>query len=160
MTGQIVIKSSSTAFKRRQPLLIPKTLTSSPSASPPSKNSSSNVGEIAGVTAANCFIVCCCCPCIIVEFVILAVYKVPVTVFRRILKKRRLKKRKIKKERSGDCEVYEKSCYDDEFSTVDWNDDLNLIKVSLDGSAMDLDKKMWDQFHQTGFWRSSSQRNS
>uniref|UniRef100_A0A803LXK1 Uncharacterized protein n=1 Tax=Chenopodium quinoa TaxID=63459 RepID=A0A803LXK1_CHEQI len=28
-----------------------------------------------------------------------------------------------------------------------------MIKVSVDGSTVELERKMWEQFHDTGFWR-------
>ncbi|KNA15664.1 hypothetical protein SOVF_096130 [Spinacia oleracea] len=166
MTGQIVIKSSSAATNRRKPLLT-KTLT--PSQTPP-KKSSSNVGEVAGVTAANCFVVCCCCPCVLVEFVILAVYKVPVNLCRRVWRTRRrkimMKKRRkngilegAKEGRSGGSEVYYKAGFVDEL-TDKHRKEFEMIKISVDGSTVELDQKMWEQFHDTGFWRSSSRRNS
>lgn len=129
------------------------------------KKSLSNVGEVAGGTAANCAVVTCCCPCVMFECILLIVYKVPASIFRRIWRKKRQKrliKKKVgflKEEESG-CssvgEVYDKR-YVDEVSDVDLKE-FEMIKVSIDGSAVELDKKMWDRFHNTGFWRSPSQR--
>ncbi|XP_021721032.1 uncharacterized protein LOC110688571 [Chenopodium quinoa] len=149
------------ASTRRQPLLT-ENLTSP-------KKSSSNVGEVAGVTTANCVAVCCCCPCILVEFIIMVVYKVPVNLCRRMLRRRRkmMKRKKMKKGLleeakevgSGVSEVYYKTGFVDEFSDV-YKKEFEMIKVSVDGSTVELERKMWEQFHDTGFWRSSSQRFS
>lgn len=52
------------------------------------------------------------------------------------------------------------SGYYDAVSDVDLRD-FETIKVSIDGSeeAVELDKKMWEQFHNAGFWRSQSRRH-
>lgn len=100
----------------------------------------------------------------------MAVYKVPVNLCRRMLKEIRRKKMMKKRKKIGileqgkevgSCgyEVYYKTGFVDKFSTVDL-DDFEMIKVSVDGSTVELDRKMWDQFHNAGFWRSSSQRFS
>ncbi|KAL2945537.1 DNA-directed RNA polymerase subunit beta [Bienertia sinuspersici] len=160
MTGQIVIRSSVTATNRRQPLL-KGSLTPSPN------KRSSNVGEVAGKTTANCFLVCCCCPCVVIEFVILAVYRVPASICRRIWRKRssKMKIKRRKKigfleeiESGGSSEVYYKTgVWVDESRDFDQSM-LEIIRVSFDDerSTVDLDMKMWDQFNSAGFWRSSS----
>jgi len=52
------------------------------------------------------------------------------------------------------------SGYYDAVSDVD-SRDFETIKVSIDGSAeaVELDRKMWEQFHNAGFWRSQSRRH-
>lgn len=132
------------------------------------RKSSSNVGELAGGTAANCVVVSCCCPCVVFECLILAVYKVPANLCRRMVKKKRQKgvlkkkKRLLEEAKEGESssvgEAYgNETGYVDEVSDVDWKE-VEMIKVSVDGSALELDKQMWDRFNNTGFWRSPSQR--
>lgn len=60
---------------------------------------------------------------------------------------------------SGGIEVYYKAGYINELADVH-RKEFEMIKVSVDGSTVDFDRKMWEQFHDTGFWRSSSQRKS
>uniref|UniRef100_A0A7C9ASR6 Uncharacterized protein n=2 Tax=Opuntia streptacantha TaxID=393608 RepID=A0A7C9ASR6_OPUST len=172
MAGHIVIRSSPVDLTRRQPL-IAGTLTPPGTPLPPPPRtmhkSSSNVGEVAGGTAAGCFVVCCCCPCVLVEFVLLAVYKVPATICRRILRKRRRKMIKKKKgllQQAAEISPngrggFHHPSYSDELSDVDFRE-FETVKVSIDGSAeaVELDKQMWDQFNSTGFWRSPSQRHT
>lgn len=165
MPGQIVIRSSQMG---------PGQIATPPPPPPRRKKSLSNVGELAGGTAANCFVVSCCCPCVVVEFLILAVYKLPVSVLRRLWKKKGQKlllKRKRNNNNKGLLEEGELSSvsgvhvhgnnndvgYVDEVSDFDWKE-FEMIKVSVDGSAVELDKQMWDRFNTTGFWRSPSQR--
>lgn len=173
MTGHIVIRSSPVNLTRRQPLLA-GTLTPPGTPSPPMgtmHKSSSNVGEVAGGTAAGCVVVCCCCPCVLVEFLVLAVYKVPAAICRRMLRKRRqkmIKKRKGLLQQAaaeslpdGGVGDFHHPSYSDELSDVDFKE-FETVKVSIDGSAeaVELDKQMWDQFNSTGFWRSPSQRHT
>ncbi|KAL9333041.1 hypothetical protein Peur_073180 [Populus x canadensis] len=118
-------------------------------------------GEVAGGTAA----VCCCCPCTVINLLVLAVYKVPACLCKKAKTRHRLRKKK-QKERSllstssggsreeelqsekKATEVVEKGkCCDHH----DHNHDEET-------EAVDLEKQMWDQFYNTGFWRSPSQR--
>lgn len=180
MTGQIVIRSSPVALARRKPVLA-GTLTPARSPAttatptPPrrrSRKSSANVGEVAGGTAAGCLVVCCCCPCVLVEFLFLAVYKVPATVLRRIYRKKIAAKRMKKKggggivkqavEGSGVGETTHHHCGNcDELTDVDLKE-FEKVKVSIDGSAeaIELDRQMWAQFQNSGFGRSLSQRHN
>ncbi|XP_056687265.1 uncharacterized protein [Spinacia oleracea] len=163
MTGKIVIRSS-------EMTQTPPSGTLPPPETPvrTRKKSLSNVGEVAGGTAANCVVVSCCCPCVLMEFFILAVYKVPASVCRRVWRKKRQKvlmkkkKRFLEEAKEVGCssvgEAHNKS-YVDELSDVDWKA-LEMIKVSTDGSAVELDRQMWDQFSNMGFWRSPSQRHN
>ncbi|KAL9228633.1 hypothetical protein vseg_004188 [Gypsophila vaccaria] len=140
-----------------------------------SKKSSPNVGEVAGGTAANIFVVCCCCPCGLAECLIMSMYKVPVNIVRRMWRKRcrrkltakrSSKKRFLEEEEGGDgggggggegggCVGY---C--DEKCDVEMEEFEKMKKVTVDGSEMELDRRMWDQFDNTGFWRTCSQRHT
>lgn len=167
MTRQILIRSSPVSLIRRKPLLDGDQTP----ATTPTPSSSSNVGEFAGGTAAECFVVCCCCPCALLEFLFLVVYRVPATFYGRIWRKRRHKMMMMKKKRKGllqqaaaaaegssVSESHHYTGYCDELSDVDLRE-FEKVKVSIDGS-IELDNMMWDQFQNMGFWRSSSQRHS
>ncbi|GMH11148.1 hypothetical protein Nepgr_012989 [Nepenthes gracilis] len=152
MTGRIVIQSTP-VVQRRQRLLSSK---SSPS--PPREKA--NVAEVAGGAAAECAAICCCCPCAMMNCLILAAYKVPMVILRRMWKKQRLK-RLLKKKALLHPQTTGPICCSDELPEADGLKEFEMIKVSVNGSteAIDLDKEMWERFHNTGFWRSPSQRH-
>ncbi|XP_074266406.1 uncharacterized protein LOC141589673 [Silene latifolia] len=174
MSGQTVTRSTSTtSTNRRQPLIAVFATTRSTS------TSSTNVREVAGGTTGNVCLLCCCCPCVLLEFLVLAVYKVPMNVVRRMWKSQRrktlTKKRKKKKvilEEAMEVNVtnqQQRHCqhqpgqhvvgYIDELSDVEFKE-FEKVKVSIDGlaEAVELDKQMWDRFRDAGFWRSPSQK--
>ncbi|CAL0326694.1 unnamed protein product [Lupinus luteus] len=127
-----------------------------------------HVGEVIGGTAADCVAVCCCFPCGLANFVILAVYKLPAGLCRRVLKKRS-RQRTVKEGRSppikrhhcscGCCDVnslrVHPMCEDDAYDIKT----LHSIEHN-DKDAMALEEEMWDRFYSTGFWRSSSRRET
>ncbi|KAK7378885.1 hypothetical protein VNO80_04334 [Phaseolus coccineus] len=144
------------ASNRRQPLLQRR----------PSKLAT-RVGEVVGGTAAECVAVCCCIPCGVANFLVLAIYKVPAALCRRMLRQRR--HRKIAKEgllkptrrncSCGCCEDVNGSrifpmCANDAFDIKR----LHSPEPDSDDETLALEKEMWDQFYSTGFWRSSSNR--
>ncbi|CAK8575711.1 unnamed protein product [Lathyrus sativus] len=122
-------------------------------------------GEVAGGAAAECTAVCCCCPCAILNFVVLAVYRVPAGLFRKALNRRRRRMMKngvsVKK---NDVVLLQS-----QRSSIAGND-YRIDSISLeerlekDRSAdekseeVTLEKEMWARFAGTGFWRSDSQR--
>ncbi|GAB2285643.1 hypothetical protein Dimus_020084 [Dionaea muscipula] len=157
MTGKIVIQSSASS-KRRQPLLPNK-----PAAASSSSSTGHTVGEVAGGAAAECAAVCCCCPGVVVECLILAVYKAPSGICRRIHKKMILRKKRglgLLHHHHHHGEMTSGIISDDFPGPIDLKE-FEMINVSFNGSteAIDLDKVMWEQFHDTGFWRSPSQRH-
>ena len=143
------------ASNRRQPLLQRQ----------PSKLAT-RVGEVVGGTAAECVAVCCCVPCGVANFLVLAIYKLPAALCRRMLRQRR--HRKIAKEgllrptrRHCSCGCCEDvtgrifpMCANDAFDV----ERLHSPEPDSDDDTLALEKEMWDQFYNTGFWRSSSNR--
>lgn len=125
--------------------------------------------EVAGGATAECAAVACCCPCSVLNLLVLVMYKVPAGLFRKALRHKR-RRRIMKKERLlpapglGKCDGKEV-----EICTVmsgdpvmmakalEKYDDVTLI-LGKDDGMMKLEKEMWEQFYQTGFWRSPSQR--
>ncbi|GMI92281.1 hypothetical protein like AT3G11690 [Hibiscus trionum] len=114
-------------------------------------------GKAIGVTAAECTAVCCCCPCGILELLVLALYKFPARLCQKVCrwkKRRRMKKeqdlmgptkrRSTRHELEVDLDRMMGRCGSDN------HDDCARV--------VDFENKMWDQFHETGFWRSPSQR--
>ncbi|OIV92268.1 hypothetical protein TanjilG_00286 [Lupinus angustifolius] len=155
MSNKIVLRQATSSNHRLHQLLQTQ----------PSKH---HVGEVVGGTAAECVAVCCCCPCGLVNFLILTVYKLPAGICRRMLKTRR-RKRLIKEGRFPPIKRGHCSCsYCDinglRIHPMCANDAFDIKTLhSLepdDKDAMALEKEMWDKFYSTGFWRSSSRRES
>ncbi|KAJ1390667.1 hypothetical protein SESBI_37264 [Sesbania bispinosa] len=152
MSNRIVLRSTASSTNRRQPLLKSQ-----------SSKTGSRVGEVIGGTAA----VCCCCPCGIANFLVLAIYKVPAGLCRQMLRKRR-RQRMIKEglfpPKRHNCSC---GCCDDvngpriyPLCANDASDIKKLHSQEPDMEALALEKEMWDRFYSTGFWRSSSRRES
>lgn len=156
MSNKIVLRPTASGSNRRQPLLQSQ-----------SSKVGCRVGEVVGSTAAECVAVCCCCPCGIANFLILAIYKLPAGLCRRMLRTRR--RRRIvnegllpPKRRNCSC-----GCCDDvngprihPMCVNDASDLKRLHSSEPDKDALALEKEMWDRFYSTGFWRSSSRRES
>ncbi|KAL8147493.1 uncharacterized protein LOC141693631 [Apium graveolens] len=136
------------------------------------RSSSSNINpssgkrlkEVAGGATAECAAVACCCPCSVLNLLVVVMYKVPAGLFRKALRHKR-RRRIMKKERllpgsgkevevrtmlSGDSVMMVKA--------MEKNDDASSKALGKDDGMMKLEKEMWEQFYQTGFWRSPSQR--
>jgi len=164
MSSKVVLRQVQSSNHRRQPLL------------QQSKNSlragtSTRLGEAVGGTAA----VCCCAPCAVANIVYLAIYKVPATLCLRALKKRRQRhRRRIQASGEGmfpakrrctcgccddvvGARVHPTCSDDDETYRGVKSESLGVQEEDKD--VVELEKEMWDTFYETGFWRSSSQRN-
>ena len=68
----------------------------------------STVGEVVGGTAAECVAVCCCCPLTLADFLLLTIYKIPVGLYRKMLRKRR--RRRVIKEGLLQLEQKQRKC--------------------------------------------------
>ncbi|CAL0310559.1 unnamed protein product [Lupinus luteus] len=156
MSNKIILRpAASSSHHRLQPLLQTQT----------SKHS---FGEVVGGTAAECVAVCCCFPCGLANFIILAIYKVPAGLCRQMLKKRR-RKRLVKEGKFPPIKRRHCSCGCCEFNGLrihpmcanDESDIKSIHSVEPDDKdAIALEKEMWDKFYGTGFWRSSSRRET
>ncbi|KAL2345329.1 hypothetical protein Fmac_006614 [Flemingia macrophylla] len=156
----IVLRSASSNHRRR-PLLHNR----------PSTPPATSVGEVVGATAAECVAVCCCFPCGVANFLLLAIYKVPASLCRRVLRNRR--RRKMLKRglgrppgtacTCGACDdvnghrVYP-MCANDALDVKRLYANAAEDNVDDDGEALALEKEMWERFYSAGFWRSSSNR--
>ncbi|CAN6838552.1 unnamed protein product [Brassica oleracea] len=121
----------------------------------------STAAEFCGGTTADFAALCCCGPCSVVSLVVLAVYKIPRGLFRRVRRRRRLAKRgngdsKLSKVGSSKFAVHPVESRDEE--------DLDKLAMELkDGGegegeeVVALEKEMWSRFYSGGFWRSLSQ---
>lgn len=131
------------------------------------------VGEVVGGTAAECVAVCCCCPCGLAHFLLLAVYKIPAGLCRKILRKRR--RRRVIKE--GLLQPKRRNCYCgccdinyvngvirvSPMCVNDPSSDIKRLEYSSeveDDDAIALEKEMWERFYSAGFWRSFSRRET
>ncbi|GKC96702.1 hypothetical protein Tco_1162144 [Tanacetum coccineum] len=94
----------------------------------------------------------CCFPCTVVNFLVLAVYKVPAGLCRKALRRKR-RRRMMKKglvigvsSASSDCDA-------------DVTEERFVVnKMDVDEEFVELENEMWEKFYGTGFWRSLSQR--
>lgn len=160
MSNRIILRQAGGSTNRRQPLLLQRR---------PSKMAT-RVGEVVGGTAAECVAVCCCFPCGVANFLLLAIYKVPAGLCRRVLKKRRhqkMLKEGLRKPTRRHCSC---GCCDDVSGSRIYpmcaNDAVDIKRLRSTTTELDnnddatraLEKEMWDQFYSTGFWRSSSNR--
>ncbi|KAI3748322.1 hypothetical protein L6452_11318 [Arctium lappa] len=153
---QIVFHQS--PMERRQFLFDPEECNST--------RSSHRIAEVAGGTTAECAAVVCCFPCTVVNFLVLAVYKVPAGLCRKALRKKR-RRRLLKK----GLLIPNASSVNDISSThrisIDGREFLlhsaggeRFLMQSMDADEelMELENEMWEKFYGTGFWRSLSQR--
>ncbi|XP_043725756.1 uncharacterized protein LOC122672330 [Telopea speciosissima] len=129
-------------------------------------NQKMRFAEIVGETTADCAAVCCCMPCGLVKLLVLTMYKWPAGLCRKALKhmkkkkeQQRLKNRLLSQKQRCTC-----GCNETELQALPVSVDL----LPLDNSDKDdqtakefleLDKEMWDQFYNAGFWRSPSNRD-
>ncbi|KAK9078571.1 hypothetical protein SSX86_002628 [Deinandra increscens subsp. villosa] len=133
------------------------------------------LAEVAGGTTAECAAVVCCFPCTVVNILVLAVYKVPAGLYRKVLKKKR--RRRILKSGGGDVhrtghrfsvdrtdfsirpvERLDRFSVDRTEFLVHPVERLVVKSMAVDEEFMELENEMWETFYGTGFWRSLSQR--
>lgn len=160
MSNKIVLRQTASITRRRQPLLEIQ-----------SSKKGCAVGEVVGGTAAECVAVCCCCPCGLAHFLLLAVYKIPAGLCRKMLRKRR-RRRVIK---DGLLQPKRRNCYCgccdinyvngvirvSPMCVNDGSSDIKRLEYSSeDDDAIALEKEMWERFYSAGFWRSFSRRES
>ncbi|KAE9612422.1 hypothetical protein Lal_00039712 [Lupinus albus] len=165
MSKKILIRSRSSC-NRRQPLL---------QRSNSCRRTRTRLGEAVGGTAA----VCCCCPAVVANVMILAIYKVPASLCRRAMEKKKKHKQKrlrnlhstvekeglVQNKRSCTC-----GCRDDisirGYPKCDNVDDIanarsqTVVEQEEEKEVIELEEEMWARFSTTGFWRSPSQRDS
>lgn len=162
MTKQIVFRAQPALVKRREPLLITTRECYSLEGS-----RKRVMGEVVGGTAAECAAICCCCPCGIVNLLVLAVYKVPAGICRKVLRRKRTQKVK------GQGYLQPRKCGCHEYDLVQVHpltEILSTVDVleseteseseseSENKDVIELEKEMWDKFYSAGFWRSPSQK--
>lgn len=117
-------------------------------------------GEMAGGGAAECAAVCCCCPCAVLNFLVLAVYKVPAGLLRKAVRRR--PRRLVKNGANGkknDVVLLQPQRSSSATGTTMLEE--HLAKDSATEKlpeAVALENDMWARFGGTGFWRSESQR--
>ncbi|CAN0847713.1 hypothetical protein LINGRAHAP2_LOCUS5125 [Linum grandiflorum] len=167
----VLIRPSSPSLgRRRHDTLLPPRHRRSYSASEASC-CSSRFGELAGGTTAECAAIACCCPCGLANLLFLTIYKVPVGLCRKALRRKRrehLMKKGLLLPRSRRCQC---GCDDTELQIHPIHGDAQsfdmkmMMGMHLDfddeeaGEEMvKLEKEMWETFYGTGFWRSPSQK--
>ncbi|KAJ4911692.1 Uncharacterized protein Rs2_06313 [Raphanus sativus] len=114
----------------------------------------STAAEFCGGTTADFAALCCCGPCSVVSLVVLAVYKIPRGLCRR-MRRRGNGDSKLSKVGSSKFAVH---------PSKEEDEDLDKLAMELkeegeedDEEAVALEKEMWNRFYSGGFWRSLSQ---
>ncbi|XP_031402720.1 uncharacterized protein LOC116212303 [Punica granatum] len=171
MTRQVLIHSP--AVNRRPSFFSGKHTVAAPAATGAhGRGPKSRASEVAGRTAADCTALCCCCPCTVMNILVLAVYKVPAGLCRKA--SMRKQKRSVAKKRAGAVSARQAGGGAAGAKNADESDGDNAAEDSVadllnkgdvegddDAAAVDdLEKEMWDRFHNTGFWRSPSMRDT
>lgn len=130
----------------------------SPSSSPPKRKQPllddeddhhrrRRIGEVAGGATAECAVMCCCIPVAIINLLILAVYKVPAGLGKKVWRRKKMKKRLLKRKlnhRSDD--------FGDNFGEFFG---AGRVGSGSDGSGgfEFEEEEMWGELYGTGFWR-------
>lgn len=102
---------------------------------------------MAGRTAAECATVCCCFPCAVVHFLVLAVYKVPTGLCRKMWRKKNQKKLLNNNTKKNEP----KGAYD-------------IVANEKNGGGAgkpvvaESETEMWGRFYEGGFFRSASKK--
>ncbi|KAJ0233799.1 hypothetical protein HA466_0278240 [Hirschfeldia incana] len=128
----------------------------------------STAAEFCGGTTADFAALCCCGPCSVVSLVVLAVYKIPRGLFRRMRRRRLAKKgngdrceKRLSKVGSSKFAVHPVESRDDEEDLDKLEMELKkggeVVKEEEDKEVVALEKEMWNRFYSGGFWRSLSQ---
>lgn len=115
--------------------------------------SSARVAEMVGGTAAGCAAVCCCCPCTVLDFVVLAVVKVPRGLCKRAMRARRRKIAAKRKKEMGVSDEEGKERLEVEVAQV-----MAVERASPEEVAK-MEMEVWAPFYGAGFWRSPSQKD-
>ncbi|TMW84528.1 hypothetical protein EJD97_024996 [Solanum chilense] len=148
MTGQ----TGSSTVHRRQPLLRTETTTPTRRMMNHCETLRNRKGEVAGRTAAECATVCCCLPCAMIHFLILAVYKVPTGLCRKLVRKnkqKRLLNNNNKKIESKCCQLT---------GAGDGKESENVNAIGEKPASAESETEMWGRFYEGGFWRNSSEK--
>jgi hypothetical protein len=112
---------------------------------------SARVAEMVGSTAAGCAAVCCCCPCAVLDFVVLAVVKVPTGLCKRAIRARR---RKIAAKRKKDMASLENDKEKLEVEVAQ----VAAVERATPEEVAKMEMEVWAPFYGAGFWRSPSQK--
>ncbi|MED6168488.1 hypothetical protein PIB30_011916 [Stylosanthes scabra] len=132
------------------------------------KTAGTKLGEVVGGATA----VCCCFPVGLANVMFLAIYKVPASLCKQALQKRKQRRRLRQAKKEGlyppnRCYTY---AFDEEFGAKFYGvgeedlvkkfNDERLEEERVDKEVVELEKEMWETFYGTGFWRSCSKREN
>ncbi|KAE8734812.1 Tetratricopeptide repeat (TPR)-like superfamily protein isoform 1 [Hibiscus syriacus] len=139
--------------KRRQALSVTE--------DPKTMKKRNKLGKAIGVTAAECTAVCCCFPCSVVELLVLALYKFPARVCQNTWRWKKTLLMKKNQDLLGSTKRWptrEELEVDVDCVMGKGNQCEADNRDDCCARVEDFENKMWDQFCETGFWRSPSQR--
>ncbi|XP_010452563.1 PREDICTED: uncharacterized protein LOC104734646 [Camelina sativa] len=142
----------STSNSRKQPIL--RRSLSTPSLC----CGGSTTAECCGGTTASFAALCLCAPCSVVNLFVLAFYKVPRGICRRIMRRRKSAKKELS-ESGGDCDQRKLGKVGSSHFAVhplESKDNDEEDGLDDDEAVIALEKEMWNRFHSGGFWRSLS----
>ncbi|XP_055814659.1 uncharacterized protein LOC129884374 [Solanum dulcamara] len=151
MTGP----TGSSTVHRRQPLLRTETTTPTTMMNH-CETLRKRKSEVAGRTAAECATVCCCLPCAMMHFLILAAYKVPTGLCRKMLRKNKQKKLLNNNNKKNES----KCCQANAAGDVKESENVDVVFVAGGGGepiSAGSETEMWGRFYEGGFWRNPSQ---
>ncbi|KAI3688019.1 hypothetical protein L1987_81725 [Smallanthus sonchifolius] len=118
---------------------------------------SKTMAEVVGGTTAEVAAVCCCFPCSVVDFTFLTMYKVPAGMCKNAM--RRSRRRRLAathrnggggRERSIDEEL---AMHPAVVAAAE-----RFLMPAPDKDMLALDDEMWENFSDSGFWRSPSKK--
>ncbi|VFR02997.1 unnamed protein product [Cuscuta campestris] len=109
-------------------------------------------GEFAGSTAAECATVCCCCPCAALDFLVLALYKVPAGLCRKAWRRNKRKRLLIKRRKMQASEGASTA------SSPAGAETEEMYGSHEEANSDEFETEMWGRFYRGGFWRSTSER--
>lgn len=132
--------------------------------SPVRRRDNRRLGEVAGGATADCAAILCCCPCMTVNLLVLAVYKVPTAICRKAWRRQRRTMLKNKAVRSQPQQrINHQHTGGRPPSLVDEAADMDKLESSMRSQTageedIEFERRMWGHFKGTGFFRSYSQR--
>ncbi|KAF7851976.1 hypothetical protein BT93_L1672 [Corymbia citriodora subsp. variegata] len=138
----------------------------------PTSTRRARLAEVAGASTAECAAIWCCCPCVIADFFVLAVYRVPAGLCRRAMRKRRRRRRLTRQVaftsnkgvRGGKTSTsgYDRDGNGDDSEGEGTGSAAITLEELLERSggvveeAEEMEEEMWRRFSNMGFWRSPS----
>lgn len=165
MSAQVAMESSTaTAAVRRQQLLTVEVAswTLKDNRFDAKNESTSGSCSRMGETTGECAAVCCCCPCAMLHLLILAVYRLPIGLWRKKKRKKLLRKKRksLSEEKENQWKTDTVGFYTDDGDEEEEEESADGEDYRGKNDAVHWDNELCDRFYGAGFWRSASQRRN